>query len=114
MKGEPSFVCLDFAAGSEDKARFKKSYVEEAITQGKSYSIQDILYGEGYFNVKVIPLGANLCILESPLEGVVEAMLKVYMSWLDESSEVVRRWKSTEVDQERITWVKIFVLPCLA
>lgn len=45
-------------------SRFSKAYVGVVKTPGMTYNLQDIFDMEGYFSIKVTPLGANLCLLE--------------------------------------------------
>lgn len=42
-------------------SRFSKAFVEEVLKAGMTYKIQDVFDLEGYFGVKVTPLGARLC-----------------------------------------------------
>jgi hypothetical protein len=40
-----------------------------------SYNIQNAFHRQGYFGVKVTPLGANLTLLEGQEEGEVQALM---------------------------------------
>lgn len=59
----------------DEISRFQKAYVGVVENPGLTYSMKDILHGEGYFLIKVTPLGANLCMLEDLEEGEMEALL---------------------------------------
>lgn len=46
-----------------------------------SYNIQTSFEVEGYFSIKVTPLGANLCLLEDLEEGAIKDLIKEGRSW---------------------------------
>lgn len=41
-----------------------------------------MFHSEGYFFVKVTPLGANMCLLEDLVEPEVDALVEDDMIWL--------------------------------
>lgn len=51
---------LKFQLNDEELSRFAKSYKGVVGNPGQSYTIQEMFHSEGYFYVKVTPLGANL------------------------------------------------------
>ncbi|MCI00190.1 DUF4283 domain protein, partial [Trifolium medium] len=66
---------------------------------------------QGYFGVKVTPLGSNLTLLEGQEEGEVEALLEDAKEWLDQWFREIRPWNQKEVDVERIVWLRVFGIP---
>lgn len=60
MKNKPVFAHLEFNIKNTDLVRFNKVYAGVVENVGLSYSIQEIFNNEGYFFVRVSPLGANL------------------------------------------------------
>lgn len=52
----------------EDLVRFHKAFVGVVETPGDTYNMQERFANEGYFRVKVNPIGANLCLLEESEE----------------------------------------------
>lgn len=63
------------------KSRRKKDYIGEVMFSGESYNVQTHLEIEGFFLVKVSPLGANLYLLEEMEEGVIEELLNDPSTW---------------------------------
>lgn len=43
--------------------------------EGSTYNIQNDVNAEGYFGIKVMPQGANLCLLEAEEEGEIKAIV---------------------------------------
>ncbi|MCH98559.1 hypothetical protein A2U01_0019564 [Trifolium medium] len=67
---------LSFEAHKEDMERLKKAFVGEVVQPGMSYNLQNEFHMQGYFGVKVTPLGANLALLEGQEEGEVTALME--------------------------------------
>ncbi|XP_058776480.1 uncharacterized protein LOC131650787 [Vicia villosa] len=93
-------------------SRFSKAFVDKVVMAGTTYDIQEVFDMEGYFGVKVTPLGARLCLLEDRGEGVLEELIDSGASWLDRWFVEIKRWDPGVVDEERVTWVLLFGLSC--
>jgi hypothetical protein len=76
-----------------------------------SYNIQNAFHTQGYFGVKVTPLGSNLTLLEGQEEGEVEALLEDAKEWLDHWFTTIRPWSPTDIDTERTIWLRIYGVP---
>ncbi|XP_058751344.1 uncharacterized protein LOC131624420 [Vicia villosa] len=94
--------------------RFNKAFVGTVIEGGLSFNMQDIFDLDGYFNIKVTPLGSNKCLLEGRGEGDLEDLLDNFESWLKRWFQSVVRWEPSMVDLERVVWVRAFGIPCHA
>lgn len=70
-----------------------------------------ILHGDGYFSIKVTPLGDNLFLLEDLEEGEMEALLEERCDWLKHWFKEVKRWRKSDVDPERVTWLRCYSIP---
>ncbi|MCI57806.1 hypothetical protein A2U01_0079057, partial [Trifolium medium] len=55
---------IRFNVEQEELIKLSKLYVGEVEHPGSTYNVQDALHAEGYFGIKVTPLGANLALLE--------------------------------------------------
>jgi hypothetical protein len=88
-----------------------KAFVGVAATPRMTYNIQDAFHTQGYFGVKVTPLGANLALLEGQEEGEVEALLADAKDWLDQWFKEIRPWNTKDIDSERIVWIRLFGVP---
>lgn len=93
------------------KNRRKKSYIGEVLHSGESYNIQTHLEIEGFLLVKVIPLGANLCLLGEMEEEVIQELLNDPLAWWKQWFWSIRQWQEREVDSERIMWVRVHGVP---
>lgn len=69
---------------------------------------------EGYFGVKVTPMGANICLLEEDFEGEITTLIKENPKWINQWFKDIRSWKHQDVDNERLIWLRIYGLPCQA
>ncbi|XP_058733329.1 uncharacterized protein LOC131604933 [Vicia villosa] len=105
---------ISFASSEECKLRWKKSFVGEVLFPGETYNIQTHLEIEGFFLVKVHPMGANLCMLEEMEEGVIQELLNDASSWWKQWFRSIRPWKETDIDKERILWIRVHGTPCHA
>ncbi|MCI56195.1 hypothetical protein A2U01_0077446, partial [Trifolium medium] len=57
-------VAFSYDAEEKDLLRLKKAFVGVALHPGMTYNIQDAFHSQGYFGVKVTPMGSNLSLLE--------------------------------------------------
>lgn len=58
---------------------------------------------EGYFGIKVTPLGVRLCVLEDRGEGELDDLISNGASWLDKWFMEVKKWEPGVVDDECVT-----------
>ncbi|XP_058750274.1 uncharacterized protein LOC131623292 [Vicia villosa] len=115
-QGEGVARSCDFEYKSEPgvKAVLEKAFVGVVSNPGNSYNIQDQFFQEGYFQIKITPLGANLCLLEEEEEGDIEVLIKEAESWWKQWFVKIRPWNVLDVDTERTTWIRFFGVPCHA
>ncbi|CAI8610467.1 unnamed protein product [Vicia faba] len=86
----------------------------EVENSGPTYNMQEYFNMEGYFGVKVTPLGSNLYLLEEREDGELKALIKEASDWINQWFVEIRPWSPKEVDNERLTWLRVFGLPCHA
>jgi hypothetical protein len=108
---DPHRVLMSFEAKKEDLERLQKAFVGEVIQAGMSYNIQDAFHRQGYFGVKVTPLGANLTLLEGQEEGEVQVLIDDAKGWLDQWFKDIRPWNPKEIDNTRVAWLRVFGIP---
>jgi hypothetical protein len=104
-------ISMSYEAEKEDLERYQKAFVGKVAQSGMSYNIQESFHREGYFGVKVTPLGSNLTLLEGQEEGEVEALLEDAKEWLDQWFTTIRPWSPTDIDTERTIWLRIYGVP---
>jgi hypothetical protein len=80
------FMSFEVEKGVMD--RYQKAFVGEVLQPGMTYNIQNAFHRQGYFGVKVTPLGANLTLLEGQEEGEVQALIDDAKTWLDQCTPV--------------------------
>lgn len=105
---------MEFNREVEQLAKFKKARVGIIEKLGMTYNLQKVFNQEGYFNIKVTPLGANICLLEDDSEGALETLVKEEKVWLGQWFKEIRRWRPNDVDNERVTWLRCYGIPCHA
>jgi hypothetical protein len=57
-------IILSYEAEEQTLQKLKKAFVGEVKQPGMSYNIQNEFHMQGYFGVKVTPLGSRLTLLE--------------------------------------------------
>ncbi|KAI5411675.1 hypothetical protein KIW84_056664 [Lathyrus oleraceus] len=87
--------------------RFNNAFMGEVENVGMTYNIQYLFQKEGFFCIKVTPLGGNLRLLEGRKEGAFENLVTNGASWLQKWFKEVRKWELEMVDGERVTWLQI-------
>ena len=79
-----TFAHLHFTIEDQNFSRFKKAFVGKVLSPGMTYNIQNIFHAQGYFAIKVTPMGANLCLLEEQEEGELKALTEDANEWLEQ------------------------------
>ncbi|XP_058727198.1 uncharacterized protein LOC131598634 [Vicia villosa] len=108
------FVHMEYNMEEADMNQFQKAFVGVVENPGATYNIQEYFNMEGYFGVKVTPMGANLCLLEESEEGELSALIEEASDWIKQWFLEIRPWRPEDVDNERLTWLRVFGLPCHA
>ncbi|XP_058775318.1 uncharacterized protein LOC131649579 [Vicia villosa] len=103
-----------FSSDHEIRNRWKKAYIGEVLFSGESYNIQNHLEVEGFFSIKVHPLGANLCLLEEMDEGVIQELILEQGSLWKRWFKMIRPWQESDIDSERVVWIIVHGIPCHA
>lgn len=79
-----------------------------------SYNIQIGFKIEGYFSIKVTPLGANFYLLEEFEEGEINNLIKEGKSWWSKWFSSIGEWREEVVDNDGIAWIRVYGIPCHA
>lgn len=112
LRGGGNEHVYSFDVGDDIMNQYAKAMVGEVHWPGKSYSIQDEFIRQGVFSIKATTMGANLVLLEGHKDdedfmGFVEEA----KDWLFQWFKWIRPWKVTDVDNERVAWVRCFEVP---
>jgi hypothetical protein len=102
---------LSYEAAKEDMERLQKAYIGVVAQAGMSYNIQSAFHSQGYFGVKVTPLGANLTLLEGQDDGEVKALMEEAKGWLDQWFVEIKPWSPNDIDVERTIWLRVYGVP---
>lgn len=73
--------------------------------------MQTKLEMEGYFAIKITPLGGSLCLLEETEEGLINDFIGVGESWWRQCFEEVKKWEEDIIDDGRVIWIREFGIP---
>lgn len=103
-----------FTTIEENRSRFSKAFVGRIKIPGSAYNIQTQFEMEGFFAIKVTPLGGGLCLLEESEEGFIEDLIGDGESQWKIWFEDISRWNNKVVVKIRMVWVNIFGIPGLA
>ncbi|XP_058759400.1 uncharacterized protein LOC131632679 [Vicia villosa] len=102
---------LCFKSSTDSLDRWKKAYIGEVLYSGESYNIQTHMDMEGFFSIKVHPMGANLCLLEEMEEGIIKEPMDEGKWWWKQWFKNIRPWQTNDVDSERVMWVRLYGVP---
>ncbi|MCH86156.1 hypothetical protein A2U01_0007010, partial [Trifolium medium] len=102
---------VSYTAMKETLQSLQKSYVGEVIHAGMTYNIHDEFHRQGYFGIKITPLGANLVLLEEQETGEVQALMEDAKSWLEQWFRDIRPWTTREADRSRLVWLRVYGIP---
>lgn len=91
-----------------DIKKYEKPYIGVVEKPVMSYIIQEEFIQQGYFSVRATALGSNLVHLESLEEGEMEALIERAREWLATWFLDVRKWCPDDVDDERLTWIRLY------
>ncbi|GAU49526.1 hypothetical protein TSUD_377390 [Trifolium subterraneum] len=81
--------------------KLQKAFVGVVHEPGITHNIQPAFHRQGYFGVKVTPLGANLPLLEGYDDGEVKALMEDAKGWMDQWFKEIRSWCPNDLDVER-------------
>ncbi|XP_058757254.1 uncharacterized protein LOC131630495 [Vicia villosa] len=95
-----------------DLERFRKAFTGFTSKPGLTYNLQEIFNARGHIDVKITPLGANMCLVEDLTEGAISSLLRKEDPWMKQWFREIRPWKPSDIDYERITWLKCYGIPC--
>lgn len=98
----------------EQWSEFNKAYVGVVENPGMTYNILEIFNIEFYFSLKVTPLEGNLCLLEEIEEGELFELVESRKDWLIKWFLEIYMWDPMDVDNERLTWLRVYGIPCHA
>ncbi|XP_045820034.1 uncharacterized protein LOC123913360 [Trifolium pratense] len=104
-------VVFSYEAEKNDMFRLQKCFIGEVIHLGMSYNIQSAFHRQGYFGVKVTPLGARLTLLDGQEEGEVQALMDEAKDWLKQWFTEIRPWSPKEIDRDRYVWLRVYGIP---
>lgn len=66
---------------------------------------------EGYFTIKVTPLGCNICLWEEMELGEIKDLIREGKSCRSQWFTHIREWIEEDVDKEILTWIRCFGIP---
>jgi hypothetical protein len=102
---------LSYEAEKQVLQKLKKAFVGEVKQPGMTYNVQNEFHMQGYFGVKVTPLGSTLTLLEEQEEGEVQALMVDAKEWLDQWFQEIHPWSPKEIDRDRIVWLRVYCIP---
>jgi hypothetical protein len=104
-------LILSYEVEKNAMTNHEKAFVGVVVNPGMTYNIQNAFHSQGYFGVKVTPLGSNLALLEGQEEGEVEALMVDAKDWLEQWFKEIRPWNPKDIDTERLVWLRVFGIP---
>lgn len=69
---------------------------------------------EGYFSIKITVLGENKYLLEEVVEGELKMLVEGARDWLSQCFSETREWRQYDMDNEQLTWIRFYGIPCHA
>lgn len=109
-----NIVELCYNVSEEDMRRCNNMYVGVVKTPSSTHSVQERFSMQGFFSIKVTPLGANKVLLEEMDEGIIQDLISDANEWIHEKFDDIRGWSPAKTDNERVVWVRCHGIPAHA
>ncbi|XP_058776191.1 uncharacterized protein LOC131650502 [Vicia villosa] len=110
-KSEDQGLSFCYKSKEEIRERLNKAYVGKVIVSGSAYNIQTHFEMEGFFAIKVSPMGGNLCLLEEMEDGYIEDLIGEGETWWRTWFSEIKKWEEDRVDDSRVAWIRIYGIP---
>lgn len=108
------FKPLHFVPNQEEVNRLNKAFTGALRYPGDEVDIKRKFLEESLFSIKVTILGPNICLLEDLVGEDMESMLLERKDWWDLLFVSIKPWKPSNIDDERLVWIKTYGIPCHA
>lgn len=59
-------------------------------------------------------MGANLFLIEEEIDGAVKSLIEEEKEWIGRWFLKIKPWSPEVVDNERLTWINCYGVPCHA
>lgn len=102
---------LAYSAKQEDMESLNKCYVAEVHNPNEVFLLQEKLFMEGLYSLKVSPMGGNLVLLAAGDEEEIPDLMKDAGDCLNTWFSSIRPWQPRYVNLERIFWIKCQGIP---
>lgn len=102
---------LYFEVPEDEMNKFRKMYIGVVRQPGTAHMVQERLSMQGFFLIKITPLGANKVLMDEMEEGIIPALISDASSWVYEMFEDIRQWSPDDIDNERAVWVRCHGIP---
>ncbi|XP_058783790.1 uncharacterized protein LOC131658522 [Vicia villosa] len=103
---------ISFQPSEEASNQYFKAFTGVIKEPGVDVDIKRLFLEEDIFSIRVTYLGPNLCLLEDLIEGEIEEFIKVRKEWWQLWFSSIQPWNPSDVDKERLIWIKITGVPC--
>ncbi|XP_058750760.1 uncharacterized protein LOC131623755 [Vicia villosa] len=99
---------------SQDKSRYLKAFTGRLREPGNMIDLKKLFLEEGIFSIRVTSLGPNLCLLEDLIGGEVDMFIEERRLWWEQWFFSIKPWEPSDIDTERLVWLRIWGVPCHA
>ncbi|XP_058725718.1 uncharacterized protein LOC131597013 [Vicia villosa] len=105
---------LVFFSKDVDRERLSNSLVGILRIPGSADGIQSRIERVGFFAIRVIPLGASMCLLEETEVGSLAEFSNEGEEWWQDWFTKISAWKKDVVDTYRTVWLRFWGIPEVA
>lgn len=105
---------FSMAGEVEDLNKYGKEFTGVLRNSTMVSELKNLFIEEGIFIIRVTLLGPNLCLLEDLIHGEVDIFIEERKDWWGQRFSSIRASNPSDIDSERLVWLKISGLPCHA
>ncbi|CAL0322294.1 unnamed protein product [Lupinus luteus] len=69
-------------------------------------TLKEKLHLDGFFSIHVFSLGGRSVLLRAEEEGQLESLLRDEKDWFNTRFSSIRKWKPTDLAQDRFLWIR--------
>ncbi|GKV41394.1 hypothetical protein SLEP1_g48936 [Rubroshorea leprosula] len=108
--GEPVEI-WECQPSAENEEWLKNCFVGQIQRIEMITELKDKIMIEGFFSINITPMGGNLVLMHSEVEGEITKLVKEGSGWIGEWLSDIRPWSLKEVAKERYTWLQCYSIP---
>ncbi|KAK7283182.1 hypothetical protein RIF29_12550 [Crotalaria pallida] len=102
---------IELSVPKEEMDRYRECYVGQVRNLEDIPSLQDAFFKEGFFSIKITPLGGSFVLLQGGDSEEIPELLFSEKSWFNSRFKDIQRWSPALIFPERFAWILCSGIP---